>query len=100
MASINAREELLNHIENRVVEYIKIVKEVGYDEEPLRLTGSLEEVLPNLGFVYDDGFGGQELYGFILYSDGTWSDRGEYDGSEWWQHQERPTKDSIVSSGY
>jgi hypothetical protein len=46
---------------------------------------------------YDSGYGRQELFGIIWYTDGTWSDRGEYDGSEWWQHHECPeiTEDLI-----
>ena len=36
------------------------------------------------------GYGGQELFGTIWYEDGTWSDRGEYDGSEWWNYNKCP----------
>ena len=43
-----------------------------------------------MNFEYDNGFGGQELYGTIWLKDGTWCTRGEYDGSEWWEHHERP----------
>lgn len=39
---------------------------------------------------YDRGYGGQELFGTLWFSDGTWADRGEYDGSEWWEHRKRP----------
>ena len=39
-----------------------------------------------LNFTYDRGYGGQELYGQILFKDGTVAIRGEYDGSEWWRH--------------
>lgn len=46
--------------------------------------------LQDLDFAYDSGWGCQELYGTIWYLDGTWSTRGEYDGSEWWEYQEVP----------
>jgi len=46
-----------------------------------------------LNIEYDSGYGSQELDGYIWYADGTWSDRGEYDGSEWWQHQVCPARD-------
>lgn len=46
--------------------------------------------LKSLDFEYDNGFGGQELYGTIWMKDGTWYTRGEYDGSEWWQLHRRP----------
>lgn len=46
--------------------------------------------LSSLDFMYDDGFGGQELRGFIWFVGGTWADREEYDGSEWWEYRKRP----------
>lgn len=49
-----------------------------------------DEFLNALNFQYDAGFGGQVLFGTIFYSDGTWSERIEYDGSEWWEHKTCP----------
>jgi hypothetical protein len=40
---------------------------------------------------YDPGYGGQELYGTLWFSDHRWAIRGEYDGSEWWEIHEFPT---------
>ena len=92
----NARKELLEHIKNRTVEYISIAYRKNYMDEPLRIKGTLDEVLPLLNFYYYCGYGGQELYGYIWYADGTWSDRGEYDGSEWWQYQARPNPETEI----
>ena len=39
---------------------------------------------------YNDGFGSQELGGIIVFNDGSWLDRREYDGSEWWEFQQTP----------
>jgi len=39
---------------------------------------------------YDAGFGGQELFGTIWLSDGSWLERHEYDGQEWWTLKKRP----------
>ena len=86
----NAREEFLEHIGNREVEFVSIAVRRGYRDAPVQIKGTLADVLPLLDFEYSSGYGGQELYGYIWYKDGTWSDRGEYDGSEWWQHQRRP----------
>ena len=44
----------------------------------------------SLDFTYNNGFGGQELDGKIWFKDGTWADRGEYDGSEWWNYHKCP----------
>lgn len=49
------------------------------------------QLLPLLGFTYDSGYGGQELFGWVVFKDGTWLERGEYDGSEWWAYKEPPT---------
>jgi hypothetical protein len=38
-----------------------------------------------LDFEYDDGFGNQEIFGTVWFLDGTYADRGEYDGSECWR---------------
>lgn len=48
------------------------------------------DFLNKIGYNYDSGFGGQEVFGTIWYRDGTWSERGEYDGSEWWVHKVCP----------
>lgn len=87
---INAREELLNHIEDREVEYV-IVSTINIVGKTIKTwKGTLDSVLPNLDFIYDSGYGSQELDGIIWYTDGSWSERREYDGSEWWEHRERP----------
>ena len=46
--------------------------------------------LQSLDFEYDAGFGLQEIYGIIWYTDGTWSSRHEYDGSEEWRQRQVP----------
>ena len=96
---MNAQKELIKHIEDRKVEFVSIAVCKGYDDEPIRIKGTLDDVLPQLNFDYDDGYGYQKLFGYIWYEDGTWSDRGEYDGSEWWQHQVRPDKDIEIRTG-
>ncbi len=51
----------------------------GYTEE------NMEQCLDNLDFEYDDGYGCQMLHGVIWFTDDTWAERDEYDGSEWWR---------------
>jgi hypothetical protein len=88
---MNAKTELLKHIKKREVEYIDIVYYPSYSEkEDKKITGTLDEVIELLDFDYDDGYGKQYIVGTIWFKDGTWSTRGEYDGSEWWEHHERP----------
>lgn len=56
---------------------------------------SLEEYknfLDALNYEYDNGYGGQELYGTVwLTEENTWLSRGEYDGSEWWEYNRCPS---------
>jgi hypothetical protein len=54
---------------------------------------------------YDPGYGGQELFGTIWFSDHRWADRGEYDGSEWWNIHAFPDpprreKEELEVEGY
>ena len=88
---INAKEELIKHIKDRQVKfvYIHFGKDFALDEQKI-FSGKLGEVFPMLNFSYDNGYGWQYLYGTIWYEDGTWSERGEYDGSEWWEHRQCP----------
>lgn len=41
---------------------------------------------------YDSGFGAPEIASdLVLAGNGFWLERGEYDGSEWWEYKEMPT---------
>jgi hypothetical protein len=91
---MNAKQELLDHIGSRQVEYVVIDREHD-DHKSERIEGRLNDVLEKLDFEYDNGYGAQYLTGTIWYTDGTWSERGEYDGSEWWEHKERPPLPSM-----
>lgn len=43
---------------------------------------------------YDKGFGGNEipLDLVIVFKDGTWLERAEYDGAGWWEYKTLPHK--------
>ena len=57
------------------------------------------DFLEKLNYIdYDSGYGIQELFGIIVFKDGTWLEREEYDGSEWWKHCELPTEESLFSN--
>lgn len=49
-----------------------------------------QSFLNQLNFEYDNGYGGQNLFGTIWFGNGDWATRGEYDGSEWWEIHSRP----------
>lgn len=61
-----------------------IILKEGYTPE------ELTEFMNKIDFEYDAGWGAQELYGFVWFEDGAWLERGEYDGSEWWEYKCTP----------
>jgi len=100
---MNAKDEFTEHIDNRAVKCALIEKVTGFctpaSSSPLREGYSSEEYasfLDSIDFPYDNGFGSQKLFGIIWYNDGTWSERGEYDGSEWWAHKTSPEIPSVL----
>ncbi len=88
---MNAKEEFLEAVEGRKIKCAIVKHYKGDIYLKKRHNGTdYKTFLDNLDFEYDNGYGGQELEGTIWFKDGTWTERGEYDGSEWWQHQEIP----------
>ena len=92
----NAKEEFITAVGKKKVLCASLTKGSEYwpDDSkqsfPLKVGFTLEDYenyLNTLDFTYDAGYGGQELFGVIWYVDDTWSERGEYDGSEWWEHR-------------
>lgn len=94
----NAQIEFLSHVKDKArIECVEITYfEKGASERSykLKVGYSLEDYqqfLESLNFDdYDDGYGTQNLYGTIWYSNDTWSTREEYDGSEWWEYNSIP----------
>lgn len=90
----NAKREFISHIGSKDVLCVNILWVNSADSDksskfilPLGYSGKdFSNFLIALSFNYDDGYGGQELFGTIWYKDGSWSSRGEYDGSEWWNY--------------
>ena len=98
---MNAKDELLDLIKEYKVELkAAIVEDVYYDIDeknrrkfilyPGYSKDELTEFLKKLNFKYHEGFGSQVLGGTLWFVGGTWADRGEYDGSEWWEYHVRP----------
>lgn len=101
MAKENALKEFINHVGNNInnVKCATIMRTNCWTHECTHIvnlfenhnTEQFDSFLKKLDFEYDAGYGGQELFGIIWFKDGTWSTRGEYDGSEWWEHHKCPT---------
>ena len=63
----------------------KDVEWIGSLDGEYSMTWDEYEELAN--FEYDSGFGSQAIATdlVIVMKDGSWMERGEYDGSEWWE---------------
>ena len=95
MGNINAKDEFLDITKG--CEVIASRVEFGYEDDlgsfelkPGHSKKDYEDFLEYLDREYYNGYGGQELYGIIFCEDGVWMDRGEYDGSEWWNINKYP----------
>lgn len=94
---MNAKEELLKHANGRILKCAEITIDI-YGKDPVTEAlkcgwtfGDYEAFLNALDVEYYDGYGGQALFGILWWNDGvTWSERGEYDGSEWWEDRAIP----------
>ncbi len=98
---MNARQEFLEFVKDKPRVVCAKLEDVYYasDDEGEEWTlyegyidGDYERFLESIDFNYDDGYGSQHLGGTIWFEDGTFADRGEYDGSEWWEYHKAPEK--------
>jgi len=98
---MNAREELLRKISGShgtlAVRCAYIYRSESWSEEPHRsilytqYSGEeWEAFLKSLNYEYDSGYGLQEVYGTVWFTDGTWLEREEYDGAENWVYKKTP----------
>ena len=81
-------------------ETVQAMKSIDKDPYDIRRIGSYDgeyecswfEFVSLADFHYDSGYGGTEVATdlIILFTDGTWMERKEYDGSEWWQYVKPP----------
>lgn len=95
---MNARNEFINLVKDKKVLCGKITI-MDISEHTVRVDATLkinhssedyEKFLNNIDVEYDSGYGTQELFGTIWFTDGTWATRDEYHGSESWELHERP----------
>lgn len=71
----------------------------GYSKEDIQWIGGRDFTVPIDCFwkakpqIYDAGYGSQEVAMdlVIVFKDGSWLERQEYDGSEWWAYKRCPS---------
>ena len=87
-------------MQNLKDETLKMLSDCGKSVDDIRWIGNYAEEIPIDEFwkvadrEYYDGFGGAEIY---IVGDDWWLERGEYDGSEWWEFKTIPTRPSTVT---
>ncbi|WP_456390639.1 hypothetical protein [Hydrogenimonas sp.] len=97
---VNAKEEILDtiHAAGKFLEdiaYARIcVLDDNFDKKEVWIfcKHGLQKNLRALDFDYDEGYGAQELFGVVVFTDGSWLERYEYDGAESWVHKRTPTE--------
>lgn len=107
---MNARQEFVFHTAGKKIKCaIVTFGEYGWSDEeddqvvtrtlPVNYTQEEYDVFTqSIDREYDAGYGGQQLFGTIWYEDGTWSSRGEYDGSEWWDWNKCPVIPAVLNA--
>lgn len=88
---INAKDELLNMLGGErplcgqvIIGDVTAHLRVGYFDI------DWETFLNQIDVEYDESYGCQELFGTIWMENGTWMERFEFDGSEWWRVMTQP----------
>jgi hypothetical protein len=96
---VNCKDVFLREIEGREVRCAEIIYgSIDWAEKyrrVARLTESFSDseytsFLSQIDYEYDSDYGGQKVFGYIWYTDGYWSEREEFDGSEWWENRSCP----------
>lgn len=96
---INAKDELLeklDEIDKTIddIEYAKInFRPIGTPKDMDFRKGSNEFDITQFDFEYNEDYGRQYLFGYIVFEDGSWLERDEYDGLEDWVYREVPEYD-------
>ena len=93
---MNTKEELIEVQGRKTIAWAKLSHQdhdeapVDYILKPKHNLSEYAKFMNNLDFTYDSGYGSQQLYGEVMFTDGTWLERDEYDGSEGWSLIETP----------
>jgi len=94
MEKTNFLEETLEDIQGneQTVESVKWVGSIDGD-----FSISFEEFKKLADFEYDSDLGGAEICPMlvIVFNDGSWIERNEFNGSSWWEYKKTPVEGVI-----
>lgn len=96
---INCKFEFLTETLNRDILCAEITKDREVFRLPIMFSrDQFNGFLEKIDFEYDDIYSEQEIYGFIWYKDGTWSERCSYNGGAWWVYKSTPNIPDYLKS--
>lgn len=82
-----------NGVDQSQVLYCAILGPDSFWQEQEPFYFSWQEFKELADFDYDNGFGGHEVNSkLVVVGNNWWLERGEYDGSEWWEFKTLPEK--------
>jgi hypothetical protein len=98
---INAKDELINILseyqdKSQRILCASILYDFYYDtKKPIILKQDYAQnefiiFLKELDFEYDNSYGTRQIYGIVLFNDGSWLERHKYDGREEWVFKSCP----------
>ena len=91
MNIINAKSEFLKETKERDILCAKLEANDFIYTLPIGYTSiEFENFLSAINFEYHNGYGSYSTQGFIWYTNGTWSERIDYDGKGEWNYQTCP----------
>jgi len=100
---MNALTELKNKFEEieksfDYIAYAKICIEQSSNDDSMMIW-THDMPIKDLNITYDNGYGEQKLFGYVVFKDGTWLERSEYDGEEWWEYKKTPSEKEVMGCG-
>lgn len=97
MTKRNAKEEFLQLTNSTLatVLWAKFATETGGETILFPAYAGIKEewdlFLSRLNYDYENGWAGENTDGAVMFSDGSWAERQEYDGSSHWALRIKPT---------
>jgi hypothetical protein len=85
-------KNLLKETIDKIQAYHKEISDIVYIGDGEGSACTWDEFTLMANREYDNSWGGAEVLCElkIVFNDNTWLERGEYDGSEWWNYMEPP----------
>lgn len=88
----NLYEETIEALED----YNKSIEDVKYVKYKQSYTSIQQFLEVAKDIYYDSGYGSPKIRPILIVGFNWWLERGEYDGSEWWEYKEMPSREDTM----